>query len=653
MLSKPALAIIVSALLLTCPATMAAERFIALSYHDVQDRPETERTADAITIATADLVAHFAWLREHGYQPVSVDDIVAARDGRRPLPDKAVLLTFDDGYTSVYTRVFPLLKLFDFPAVVALQVGWIEQPAGARVDYGGNPVARDRFLTWTALKEMADSGLVEIASHSLDLHRGVQGNPQGNRQPAAVTLRYDAETETYESEDDYRERVGRDLAESARIIEVRTGRRPRVMVWPYGRYNQILLEEARAAGMPVTLSLNSDGSNNVDELAVFKRALVGDHATLPDLVDVVSPPKRPAPPMRAAHVDLDYVYDPDPAQQKRNLDRLLDRIKALRISTVYLQAFADPDGDGNASAVYFPNRHLPVRADLFNRVAWQLKTRSEVEVYAWMPTLAFQPAKEDPLRGRLVQRQESGGTTADAGAPGYRRLSPFSPAVRHWIGELYEDLARHAHFDGILFHDDAYLTDFEDASAVALATYRQWGFSVPIPELRESPVLMREWTHRKTQALIAWTDTLTERVRRYRPEVKTARNLYAEVVMNPEAEAWYAQSLDAFLEHYDHAALMAMPYMEGAADPKRWLHRLVSRVAAHPAGLSRTVFELQSVDWRNAAPIDTASLRRQMRLLLRSGALNFGYYPEDFIAGHPDIDAIKPALSLSTYPYPE
>ena len=45
--------------------------------------------------------------------------------------------------------------------------------------------------------------------------------------------------------------------------------------------------------------------------------------------------------------------------------------------------------DGVAEALYFPKRHLPMRADLFNRVAWQLMARAGVKVFAWMPVLAF------------------------------------------------------------------------------------------------------------------------------------------------------------------------------------------------------------------------------------------------------------------------
>src|SRR3546814_11710694 len=97
-----------------------------------------------------------------------------------------------------------------------------------------------------------------------------------------------------------------------------------------------------------------------------------------------------APPqMRVAHVDLDYVYDSDPEQMERNLDAVVQRMANLKITTVFLQAFADPTGDGLAREVYFPNRHLPMRADLFNRAAWQLPRRAFVAGYAWMPVLSF------------------------------------------------------------------------------------------------------------------------------------------------------------------------------------------------------------------------------------------------------------------------
>ena len=57
------------------------------------------------------------------------------------------------------------------------------------------------------------------------------------------------------------------------------------------------------------------------------------------------------------HIDLDYIYDPDPQQQERNLGHLLDRINAMGVNTVYLQAFSDPDANGSAGI--FPEPSYP------------------------------------------------------------------------------------------------------------------------------------------------------------------------------------------------------------------------------------------------------------------------------------------------------
>ena len=634
-------------LLLAMPALAGGGRFVVLCYHDVQDDPARQRVADALTIRTADLVAQFEWLREHGYRVVSLDDILAAREGRRPLPDKAVLLTFDDGYRSTYTRVFPLLKLFGYPAVVAPLVKWIDS-TGEHVPYGDKTAPRAAFLNWEQLKEMADSGLVEIASHSYDLHRGVTGNPQGNLQPAATTRIY--RDGRYESDREFRHRIEQDLRLSRDLIERHTGHRPRAVVWPYGSYSKEVVDIAARLGMPITFGLK-DLPGEVHHLEAIPRILLSDGADLADLVAELET-REPPSFVRAVHVDLDAVYDPDPRQQEANLGRLLDRIKALEINTVYLQAFADPDGDGAADALYFPNRHLPMRADLFNRAAWQLHTRSRVQVYAWMPVLAFRlPA--DHAAARLRVERISGPAGAGTAVHDHR-LSPFSGRTHTLVKELYEDLAKHAHFQGLLFHDDAYLSDLEDASPQALKVYEtQWGLPAALEAIRSDPALLERWTRKKTETLVYWTQTLADRVRHYRPEIKTARNLYAAVVLDPAAETRFAQSLPVFLAAYDYTALMAMPYLEGARHPQRWLRRLVRRVQAVPGAADRVVFELQAYDWRKGQPVTDETLRRQMRLLQVLGVRHYGYYPEDFVAGRPDITRIRPFLSLATHPYPQ
>src|SRR5262245_34102940 len=98
-------------LCLPCVAP-AADAFRVICYHDVQ--ADVRVMPDLFAVDTAELVSQFSWLKENGYQVIGLDDVIAAREGRRPLPDRAVMLTFDDGYRSVYTRVYPLLRLFNY-----------------------------------------------------------------------------------------------------------------------------------------------------------------------------------------------------------------------------------------------------------------------------------------------------------------------------------------------------------------------------------------------------------------------------------------------------------------------------------------------------------------------------------------------------------
>ena len=324
-------------------------------------------------------------------------------------------------------------------------------------------------------------------------------------------------------------------------------------------------------------------------------------------------------PQKIMHVDLDYVYDPDPAQQERNLGHLLDRIGAMGVNAVYLQAFSDPDGNGSADAVYFPSRHVPMRADLLNRAAWQIRTRTPVKrLYAWMPMLSWELPANDPAAGDKVVTLP--GDKADHVNMGYVRLSPFSQRARQAIREIYQDLARAAPFDGLLFHDDVTLSDYEDASSFALRAYAGWGLPPSVQEIRKSDDLLGSWTILKINALDDFAMELADEVREQQPTLKVASNLYAQVVLNPKAEVWYSQSLDNSMARYDFTAIMAMPYMEKATDPAAFFHDLVNAVDGRRGAMKQVVFELQSVDWRDGnRPIPAEQLAEIIRSLYAHG----------------------------------
>ncbi len=635
------------ALLLLLPAARAAadteEELTVLGYHEIAERGEALVPTYAVTPTS--FVRQMDWLRNHGYHFVGVGDVLAAREGRRPLPRRAVLVTFDDGYQSVYDHAWPVLKMFRIPAVINVVGGWLEKTG--TVNFDGKELPRGRLLSWKELREMRESGLVEIGSHSFDLHRGLAGNPQGNLQPAGTTRRYLAAQARYEDEATYRKRIEDDLARNSALIRRHTGKPPRVMAWPYGRYNESARDVAVRLGMPIGLTLD-DGANLPDTpLWGLRRILVEGGMTLWDLEreitirnENLSDNDRP---QKIMHVDLDYVYDADAAQQERNLGHLLDRIAAMGVNTVYLQAFSDPDGNGSANAVYFPSRRLPMRADLFNRVAWQIRTRTPVKrLYAWMPVLAWELPASDPAAGDRVVALA--GDRTDRVNMGYLRLSPFSPRARQAIRDIYEDLARAASFEGLLFHDDVTLSDYEDASPAALAAYKGWGLPGSVEEIRKSDDLLGRWTILKINALDDLALELADLVRAQQPALKTARNLYARVALNPKAEVWYSQSLDNSVARYDFTAIMAMPYMERAADQTAFFQELVQAVDRRGA-MKRVVFELQAVDWRDGnRPIASRELADTIHRLYGMGVKHVGYYPDALFKDHPDPRVMKAVL---------
>lgn len=561
------------------PVVVAGGSFSILCYHEVRairDYP------DPFAINPVELVRQFAWLRGNGYVPVSLDQIVAARHGGRPLPAKAVLLSFDDAYLSFYTRVYPLLKEFDYPAVLGVVGGWIDHPkiVPPLVDDQGGQV-KDSFANWGQLREMADSGLVEIASHSYNLHHGIVANPQGNLQPAATTRLYDGATGRYETDTAWRKRVGADLAASAAAIERGTGRRPRTVVWPYGSYNGELVSIAAGQGLVIGLTLD-DGVNSPDvPLTALRRTLIEHN---PALAEFVAESRGPlyAEPLRVMQISLDDIYSAQAARQESNLSILLDRVDALKPTHVVLQATGDLNGDGIADIAYFPNRHLPLQADLFNRVSWQLSSRIDLKVYALLPVTGFH-------------------------------------LPRAKIADLYEDLARHAPIDGLVFDDG-----------------RQSGMSQDADTLE-------------------FTRQLATRVRAFRAPLKTVGTLMADssTATGMPGESGRVAKLTSYLASYDFGSLVTTVGPGDVMTPEAWL----GDAAADSAVRRRTVFMLRK-DKAGIAESGSAgavvgegnAIATRMRDLQLGGWLNFGFGPDDFLHDEPPLSQIAPRMSLRVFP---
>ena len=624
--------IIICMLSLFSAFAFAQDRYGVLAYHSVVDESAAENQKQYFpqTISAQTLIKHFNWLKENGYNVISWQQVIDAENGKGTLPDNAVLLSFDDGYETMYNVVFPLLKAYNYPAVFAPVTGWLDTPANQKIAYADKMLDRSVFATWSQVKEMEQSGLVEVASHTHNLHNGINANPSGGQLPSVIAPEY--KNGKYETEDAYKNRLKSDFTRSVQTLVNHVGKKPRVMVWPYGQFNDVAVQLARQAGMPHYFSLGEKIVNKVGDKHIGRLLLNAetDLNTVKNYLDGIDESKQI---QRVLHVDLDYVYDADKAQQAKNLDKLIDRIYRYGVTTVYLQAFSDPDGDGVADALYFPNKYLPVRDDIFGRIAWQLQTRAGVQVYAWMPVLAFD-LRKGVKEAEYVIDSRTGKTSTKA----YLRLSPYNKQNVEIIKSIYNDLSFYAKFNGILFHDDAFLTDFEGA------------------EGDHAEGMVSPQAKQKTQDLIQLTHQLTDALKPYflrgSYSLKTARNLYASVITNPNAEEWLAQNLKTLTDNYDTTAIMAMPYMENEQpisqeEAYQWFVSLIENVKTQ-APLDKVLFEFQAVNWRTQKPIPESELIDWMTLLQKNHIYSYGYYPDNFLTNQPDMNKMKPYFSVNT-----
>ena len=125
----------------TAAGAAAPVKLTILSYHEIAQKADA--LVPGYAVPPGEFAQEMAWLKSNGFQFVSMDDVLADAAGRKPLPDHAVLITFDDGYRSVYVHAFPILKQYHAPAVVALVGSWLEKEAG-NVDFDGRAIPRDR-----------------------------------------------------------------------------------------------------------------------------------------------------------------------------------------------------------------------------------------------------------------------------------------------------------------------------------------------------------------------------------------------------------------------------------------------------------------------------------------------------------------------------
>lgn len=210
-----------------------------LTYHRVGPR------VNRMIVTPDAFEAQLEYLKRNDYRVIRLADLPDFLEGRRPLPKRAVAITFDDGHISSYQYAFPLLKKYGFPATYYLYT-----------DFLG---ARDA-LSWAQIEEMHASGLIDFQAHS---------------KTHANLIVKGAD----ESEQRYRERLDVEIRNPRDLIQRHLPARVNQFAYPYGDANETVLERLTQAGnYRLGLTVNPGGNAFFAQPLMLRRTMIfGEH----------------------------------------------------------------------------------------------------------------------------------------------------------------------------------------------------------------------------------------------------------------------------------------------------------------------------------------------------------------------------------------
>lgn len=224
-------------------------------------------------ITPADFAAQLALFRQDGYHVITLARFEAFVSGRASVPPNALLLTFDNGYASMYHYAYPLLLRYHYPATLFPIARWLVHPQTAPP--GIHP------LTLPDARAMVASGLVSIGTQGWNVHRGIASGPNSS-EAADIGRAYNAATGGRESLNAYDQRVAADLSHAQRALTPLARAPLQAFAYPFGDYRPRLIRLLHAAGFHYLFAATLGWANLQGQSAsVLFRLNVGSYRETP------------------------------------------------------------------------------------------------------------------------------------------------------------------------------------------------------------------------------------------------------------------------------------------------------------------------------------------------------------------------------------
>jgi peptidoglycan/xylan/chitin deacetylase (PgdA/CDA1 family) len=200
--------------------------------------------ADSMTVTTNTFESQMKYLKDNGYIVIRLRQFVDYYLGKRQsLPSHSLVITVDDGHKSVYTDLFPFLKKYRIPVTL-----FVYPSALSNASYA---------MTWDQLREMKESGLLDFQSHTF-WHPNFK-NEKKRLKPA-----------------EYENFVKTQLKKSKEKLERELNVKVDMLAWPFGIYDDELINKAIGAGYVAALSMDRRHTSISDNIMALPRYLIGN-----------------------------------------------------------------------------------------------------------------------------------------------------------------------------------------------------------------------------------------------------------------------------------------------------------------------------------------------------------------------------------------
>ena len=202
-------------------------------YHQLT---KSESRAGRYVLTLEQFEKDLVFLKEKGYKTVTVSQLLDYSQGKGKLPEKAIMITFDDGCETLYAYAKPLLEQYGFTAV-GFVVGSLADYYTELDDHNLNY----SNLNWAEIKELSMGNTVEIQSHSYDLHKNT-GYRSGAKKKKG---------ETFEQ---YAEFLGADASKMKTEMLKHTGKAPVAIAYPFGSFSSESKEILKKYGIKMAFT---------------------------------------------------------------------------------------------------------------------------------------------------------------------------------------------------------------------------------------------------------------------------------------------------------------------------------------------------------------------------------------------------------------